>query len=323
VDWNELKGACAGRVLLGIPAGPFTSYHLGGDASAWVTPKDTDDLAACMAWLHARGAGYLPIGGGSNLLLSDAGFDGAVVHLGREFQGVEVEGRSLRVKAGTPLQVFLRRATDAGLGGFEHCAGVPGLVCGAVVGNAGSRKDWIGSRVESLTVVTREGEVRRLGSGDVSFDYRHTSLQETGWVLTEVVLRGDPALPADIDAKVADYLRERKAKQPWAARSAGSVFRNPEGSAAGRLIEEVGLKGYRVGGARVSEVHANFIVSDGGWAADVAAVMREAQRRVWEERGIRLVPEILPAGDWDWPSVSDIWWHRTGPYGFKAGMENS
>jgi UDP-N-acetylmuramate dehydrogenase len=89
------------------------------------------------------------------------------------------------------------------------------------------------------------------------------------------------------------------------------------------LIEEVGLKGYRVGGARVSEVHANFIVSDGGKALDVAWVMREAQRKVWEAKGIRLVPEILPAGDWDWAAVSDIWWHREGPYGFKAEIKNS
>lgn len=318
MDFEGLKAVCAGRVLLDVPAGPFTSYHLGGRASAWVTPKDLDDLARCMAWLHEKGARYLPIGGGSNLLLADAGFDGAVVHLGRGFEGVEVEGDRLRVKAGTPLQGFLRRATEAGLGGFEFCAGVPGLVCGAVAGNAGSRKDWIGSRVESLTVVTREGTVRRLAPGDWSLGYRHTSLQKDGWIVAEVVLRGEPSSPADIDRRVADYLLERKAKQPWAARSAGSVFRNPEGHSSGRLIESAGLKGYRVGGARVSEVHANFIVSDGGTASDVVAVMREVQRKVREASGVLLTPEILPAGDWDWDAVKDVWWHREGPCFFTA-----
>jgi UDP-N-acetylmuramate dehydrogenase len=238
--------------------------------------------------------------------------------LGRDFQGVEVEGDRLTVKAGTPLQVFLRRATDAGLGGFEFTAGVPGLVCGAVVGNAGSRKDWLGQRVESMTVVAPDGTVRRLAGSDVAYSYRHTSLQDSGDVLAEVVLRGDPAPPAEIDAKVAVYLKGRLAKQPHAERSAGSVFRNPEGEAAGRLVEMAGLKGYRVGGARVSEVHANFIVADGDKAADVTEVMREVQKQVMEKNGVKLVPEILPAGDWLWDSVADIWWHRTGPYFFKA-----
>jgi UDP-N-acetylmuramate dehydrogenase len=318
VEWNELKGVCTGRVLLDIPAGPFTSYHLGGHAAAWVVPRDTEDLAACMAWLHGRGGRYLPIGGGSNILLADEGFDGVVVHLGREFQGVEVEGDRLRVKGGTPLQGFLRRATDAGLGGFEYCGGVPGLVCGAVAGNAGSRKEWIGQRIEALTIVEPDGTIRRLAGNKVAYTYRHSSLQDSGAILTEVVFRGDRMPPAEIDAKVAEYLKGRLSKQPHAERSAGSVFRNPEGDSSGRLIEAAGLKGYRVGGARVSEVHANFIVSDGEKAADVVAVMREAQKRVLEQSGIRLTPEILPAGDWDWPTVSDVWWHRSGPYFFKA-----
>jgi UDP-N-acetylmuramate dehydrogenase len=319
VDWNELKSACAGRVEFGVPAAPATSYRLGGPTAAWVEPRDAQDLAAVMAFLHRHGAKYLPLGGGSNVLFADEGFEGTVVRLSRPFQGVEVEGEFLRVKAGTSLAAVVHHAMEAGLGGFEYFAGIPGQVGGAVAGDAGSGKEWIGERVESVTWVTSEGEIQNVSGRDVAFSYRHSSLQDTGCILVEVVFRGERRSAFEIEGTIADYLKKRHAKQPYTDRSAGSVFRNPEGEVAGRLIEEAGLKGYRVGGARVSEVHANFIVSDGGTASDVAAVMREAQRRVWEARGIRLVPEILPAGDWDWPSVSDIWWHREGPYGFKAG----
>jgi UDP-N-acetylmuramate dehydrogenase len=169
-----------------------------------------------------------------------------------------------------------------------------------------------------LTVVTKTGEVRKLGDGEYKTAYRRSSLRESGDLLVEAVIRADRMAAEDIEKGIRESLDARKAKQPLNERSAGSVFKNPEGDAAGRLVEAAGMKGFRVGGARVSEKHANFIVSDGGTAHDVAAVMREVQKRVREKNGVRLEPEILPMGAWNWAEVGDIWWQLKGPVFFTA-----
>jgi len=318
VDTKALMEGVAGSVAFDVPAAPFTSYHLGGPVAAWVEPRDVEDLCHLLGRLKGTGVRVLPLGGGSNVLFADAGFDGVVLRLGRSFQGVEVQGTRLRVKAATPLQVFLRRATEAGLGPFEFCAGIPGQVGGAVVGNAGGGKAWIGERVESVTVVGADGSTREIPAERLEFESRHSSLQDSLAMVVEATFRGDRMPHSELEKRNNDYLKARQAKQPHAERSAGSVFRNPEGDAAGRVIEFVGLQGLKVGGARVSDRHANFIVSDSGTASDVAEVMREVQRRVRESVGVRLKPEILPVGDWDWSKVGEIWWHREGPHVFRA-----
>jgi UDP-N-acetylmuramate dehydrogenase len=318
VGWKELKGVVQGKVRLGEAAGPYTTYRLGGPLGALVEPAGVEDLAALMAYLHGGGGRYVVLGGGSNVLFADEGFDGVGIRLGRAFQGLKVEGTRIRVKAGTNLVTVMNRARVEGLGGLEFCAGLPGQVGGAVAGNAGARREWIGPRVEGLTLVTPRGEVRRVGPEGYRCAYRTSSLKASGDIVVEAVLRADKEPPGTIERKIRDYYQARRGKQPRAERNAGSVFKNPEDGAAGRLSEEAGMKGFRVGGARVSEVHANFIVSDGGSARDVVAVMREVQRRVKGRWGILLEPEIVPMGDWPWGDVADVWWNLKGPYHFKA-----
>jgi UDP-N-acetylmuramate dehydrogenase len=266
-----------------------------------------EDLKRLMAFLAKEKAPYLLLGGGSNVLFADEGYQGAVIRLGRGFQGVEIAGDLVRAKAATRLVTVLNRARQAGLGGVEFFAGIPGTLGGAVVGNAGAKKAWIGPVVEEARIVTPRGEERRLGREDHRFAYRTSSLKGSGDVLVEATLRLKREPRELLERKVREYFKARRGKQPRVERNAGSVFKNPEGNFAGRLVESLGLKGFKVGGASVSRVHANFILNeDGATAKDVVAVMREVQGRVLKEYGIRLEPEIVPMGDWDREAIQDV-----------------
>ena len=310
VDFSELKNLIHGKVLLNQSVAPYTTYHLGGEAAALVEPQSVEDLASMLRCLTQGQVPYLMLGGGSNVLFADEGYQGVVIRLGRTFQGIEVEGDRVRVKAGTKLVTVLSKSREANLGGVEFFAGIPGTIGGAVVGNAGAKKAWIGPTVEELTIVTPRGEVKRLKKSEYEYAYRTSSLKFTGNVLVEVVLKLKKEPKSDIEKKVKEYFKVRRGKQPRVEKNAGSVFKNPEGNFAGRLTQSVGLKGFKVGGAQVSDIHANFIINDGtATAHDVAAVMREIQKRVYSEYQIKLEPEILPLGDWNWDEIKDVFWN--------------
>ncbi len=310
LDLRDLKKIVSGKVLFEAPIAPYTTYHLGGRAAAFVEPQNQEDLSELLRRLTGGQVPYLVLGGGSNVLFADEGFKGVVIRLGRGFQGIHIEGDLVRVKAATPLVKVLNKSREANLGGVEFFAGIPGNIGGAVAGNAGAKKAWIGPTVESLTIVTPNGEVKTLTKSDYSYGYRQSSLKMSGQVLVEALLKLKKEPKADIERKVKEYFKVRRGKQPKKEKNAGSVFKNPEGNFAGRLTESVGLKGFRIGGARVSEIHANFIIHEGkGTSHDVVAVMREIQKRVYSEYQIRLEPEILPLGDWDWNEIKDVFWN--------------
>lgn len=309
VDFRELQNLIKGKVEMDHTIAPYTTYHIGGKAAVFAEPQSVEDLETLLRCLTLAQVSYLLLGGGSNVLFADEGFHGVVVRLGRGFQGVRIEGDRVRAKGGTRLVSVLEKAREAGLGGVEFFAGIPGTLGGAVVGNAGAKKAWIGSLVEELTVITPRGEVRKLEKGDFDYSYRHSSLKGSGNVLVEAVLKLKKESPAEIEKKVKEYFKHRRGKQPRTEKNAGSVFKNPDKEFAGRLIETAGLKGFRMGGAKVSEIHANFITNEGGATAhDVVAVMREIQRRVSEQYQIRLEPEIVPMGDWVWEEIKDVFW---------------
>jgi UDP-N-acetylmuramate dehydrogenase len=310
VGLSELKNLIHGKVLMNHAVAPYTTYHLGGPAAAFVEPQSVEDLSSMLRCLNHGQVPYLMLGGGSNVLFADEGYQGVVIRLGRAFQGIHIEGDRVRVKAGTKLVTVLSKTREANLGGVEFFAGIPGTIGGAVVGNAGAKKAWIGPTVEELTIVTPRGEVKHLKKAEYEYGYRYSSLKLTGDVLVEVVLKLKKEHKADIEKKVKEYFSVRRGKQPRVEKNAGSVFKNPEGNFAGRLTQSVGLKGYQVGGAKVSDIHANFIVNDGtATAHDVVAVMREIQKRVYGEYQIKLEPEILPLGDWNWDEIKDVWWN--------------
>jgi UDP-N-acetylmuramate dehydrogenase len=293
-----------GRVVLNAPMAEHTTLRVGGPADLLVYPADWEDLAALLGALRERDIPYFVLGAGSNLVIRDGGIRGAVISLSEGFRAVERRepsaGRAtFWADAGTSLRRVVRWTVDEGIGGLEALAGIPGTVGGALAMNAGAWGVEIGERVLQLEVMSSDGEVRMLDRHELRFSYRQAELP-VGAVVLGGLLWGEPCPPTEVKAKVQDVTRRRRESQPLQDPSAGSVFKNPPGEAAGRLIEECGLKGVRVGDAEVSRIHANFIVNLGAaTAGQVVALMGMIQERVYVKFKVRLEPEVRIVGDWD------------------------
>lgn len=285
-----------------VPLGPLTTYRVGGAARWLVAAHDDADLHAIAARLQGREV--LVVGKGSNLLVCDAGFDGVVVHLGDAFAGVEVDAASASVRAGGAafLPVVARRSVAAGLSGFEWAVGVPGSIGGAVRMNAGGHGSEVAESLVGVRVVDlRTGEDGAVPAAALDLDYRRSNLRDS-----QVVVHADLQLaPGDRDAgeaTLSEIVRWRREHQPG-GQNAGSVFTNPPGQSAGRLIDSAGCRGLRSGSAQVSTKHANFIQADaGGSADDVFDLMVTVARRVLDAHGVVLHPETRMVG---FPSFDD------------------
>jgi UDP-N-acetylmuramate dehydrogenase len=296
-DLAAVVAALGPRAEVGRPLGPLSTYRVGGPAACYVEADDEADLLALRAALAGRPVPVLVVGKGSNLLVADAGFPGVVVHLGPGLAGIDVgaDGK-LRAGAAAGLPVVARRSVEAGLSGFEWAVGVPGSVGGAVAMNAGGHGSDMAACLARYAWLDLAGP----GGGEddagrLALSYRHSSLRSS-----EVVLWAELALaPGDRDAgraALADVVRWRREHQPGGS-NAGSVFTNPPGDSAGRLIEAAGLTGSRVGSAAVSTKHANFIqADDGGSADDIYALMATVRRTVAETFGVTLTPEVRLVG---------------------------
>jgi len=294
-----LRASVSGRVCEAEPLARHTTWRIGGPAALYVECDSLGDLSAATSILAEHEMPWMVLGKGSNILAADVGYEGAVLVLGKQFKRHAVDGEHIRTGAAVTLAAIVRDAFAQGLSGLEFAVGTPGTVGGALVMNAGTHTDWIGSAVDSITLfVPGEGLVGIRGS-EVSWGYRRTDLPAEG-IVCEAVLRLSPSDPVRVRRTMDTALRRRRVSQPLTLPSAGSVFVNPEGDSAGRLIEDVGLKGTRVGGAQVSEVHANFIVNTGGaTAADVIDLVRLIRTTVKERHGIELRPEIRFIGSFD------------------------
>lgn len=291
-----LRQAVGPRLLLDEPIGPRTTYRVGGAARLLLEALDEADLVAARDAVTASGAAVLVVGKGSNLLVADGGFDGLVVLLGEGFAAVEVDGTDVRAGGAAALPVVARRSVAAGLTGFEWAVGVPGSIGGAVRMNAGGHgADLAASLVSIRAVDLAGGEDGVVPAARLDLGYRRSNLPPS----TVVVAATLGLAPGDREAgeaTLAEIVRWRREHQPGGP-NAGSVFTNPPGDSAGRLVEAAGLKGFRVGSASVSSKHANFIQADaGGRADDVLALMREVQRRVAEHSGVALHPETVLVG---------------------------
>lgn len=282
------------RVESGASLSQFTTYRLGGAAEILLRVRNAHELALLAQALQSRpGAPILVIGRGSNLVVADAGVKGVVVILEGDFEQVTIVDESVTAGAGVPLPVLARRCAAAGLSGLEFYVGIPGSIGGAVRMNAGghgrSTAEVLGAAVVadiSNNGVTSERSVESLG-----FQYRGSALGAMEIVCSASfeLVRDDPAA---CEERISEIVRWRRENQPGGA-NAGSVFRNPEGDSAGRLIESCGLKGTRVGGVHVSQKHANFIQAEtGATASDLAQLVSEIQRRVFDESGVRLETEL-------------------------------
>lgn len=297
--YERLRTGLTGSVRRDEPMTRHTTYRIGGPAALLVECACVADLSAATDILAEEGVEWRVLGKGSNVLVSDDGYQGAVLTLGRDFKRHSLEGEQLRSGAGVILAAIVRDAFSEGRTGLEFAVGIPGTVGGALAMNAGSREEWIGSIVESVTLfVPGEGLVGLRGP-EIAWGYRTSGLAGRG-IIVETALRVVEGDADHIRRNMEASLRRRKRTQPLSMPSAGSVFVNPEGDSAGRLIEASGLKGARVGGAQVSDVHANFIVNTGGaTAADVIALVRLIRDTVKEAHGIELSPEVRFLGSFD------------------------
>ena len=280
------------------PLGARTTYRVGGPAALLLEAEREDDLVLAREAIAATG-GTLPVlvvGKGSNMLVADAGFPGLAIVLGEGFAAIDIEGQRVRAGGATSLPVLARRTAAASLTGLEWAVGVPGSVGGAVRMNAGGHGCDTAARLERVRLIDiAGGEHGEVAAAALDLSYRHSSVTPSQVVVWAEfgLAAGDRATS---EAEIAEIVRWRREHQPG-GQNAGSVFTNPDGDSAGRLVDAAGLKGFRVGTAHVSEKHANFIQADaGGSADDVRALILEIQRRVEEHAGVRLVPELRMIG---------------------------
>lgn len=270
----------------------YTTLRIGGGCDAFLTVDNEEQLAAVLDLVNSKKVPFEIIGGGSNLLALDEGFPGIIIKLGAGFRSLEFDESRLKSKAGTLLRNLVKESLERGLLGLECCAGIPGTFGGALIMNAGTAKEYIGSLVKSVRLMTYQGEIRTLLHDEIEWNYRKTSLKSEGIVLEaelELVL-GDSE---EAIKGVIKYLERRRLTQPLNHHNAGSVFKNPPGDSAGRLIESCGLKGFRVGDAQVSDLHANFIVNlDNASASDYLAVIDKVKKEVFSKHGVKLEQEL-------------------------------
>lgn len=287
------------QILRNEPLWNKTTFRIGGPAQTLVYPETQAELAH---WLASGEVSFI-LGGGANLLVADEGIGGVTIGLTKGLCGWSLERRGGKVivaaQAGIGLTKLAGLLMKEAVAGLEFAYGIPGSLGGALVMNAGAKGREMKDVVESVTVMEAEGRERTLARDEIGFSYRASSFPE-GVVIAGATLSLSAGGAEEINERMRNYQVERKRSQPLDRPSAGSVFKNPPGDFAGRLIEAAGLKGESVGGARVSEKHANFIVNMGGATAkDTLALIRKVEREVYERFGVRLEREIKLVGDFD------------------------
>ncbi|MFN2526651.1 MAG: UDP-N-acetylmuramate dehydrogenase [Actinomycetota bacterium] len=295
-----LQRSLRGRVEPNFELGPLTTYRLGGPTAVYAEPEDEKDLDRLIEIVRAEGdVSILPFGRGSNLVVSDEGWPGVAIRVGRDFGHIHAgEGENLVFAgAGVSLPQLANWCGRRALTGTEFGVGIPGSVGGAVRMNAGAHKQDVAAVLDSAVVVDAgSGLVEEIPAADLGFSYRHSALDDRR-IVAGATFRLRPDETPAIRARMEHFRRHRAETQPGALANAGSVFKNPPGDFAGRLVEAAGLKSFRVGGASVSDVHANFFIAGpGATSQDVHDLVQEVARRVEDSFGVRLEPEIRFVG---------------------------
>ena len=275
-----------------------TTFRIGGPADIFAVPDTIEKAAKIIGICREQKVPFYVIGNGSNLLVSDQGYRGVVVQVYKNLSAIEIKGDIITAQAGAMLSVIAKKAMAASLTGFEFASGIPGTVGGAAVMNAGAYGGEMKQVLTEVTVLTREGELRRIPSEELKLGYRYSVIPEKGWIVLEAKLklhRGDYDM---IKARMDELKEKRVEKQPLELPSAGSTFKRPEGYFAGKLIMDAGLRGFSVGGAQVSEKHCGFVVNTGeATAKDVRDLIREVSQQVKRKFGVELEPEVKMLGE--------------------------
>ncbi len=282
-----------------VPLGTMTTFRCGGTAARFVSPGDSRELSELLQFLRRAEEPYFLLGRGSNILVSDSGFPGTVVSMREHFSEISVsdDGR-ITAGAGALMPDVSRTALSRGLSGFEFMAGIPGTVGGGVRMNAGAYGSEIRDILLRAKLLLPEGTVSGFSQDELELSYRSSRVPELQAVVIEAVFKGTPKDPEEIRTLTEELQKRRRDKQPLNYGSAGSTFKRPEGYFAGKLIEDAGMKGFRIGDAAVSEKHAGFVVNLGNASAtDVYRVIRAVQKKVFSEFSVHLQREVILLGD--------------------------
>jgi UDP-N-acetylmuramate dehydrogenase len=286
------------QVLLNEPMKKHTTFKIGGPADFLVLPATVDEVVNVFRLIKKYQMPFTVLGNGSNVLVLDKGIRGVVVKFDDNMSYMKQVGADIVVGSGSLLKDVAKFALDFSLSGMEFAIGIPGSIGGAVFMNAGAYDGEISKIITAVTAVSLDGEVVRYHKDELEFGYRHSIFQSNHYVICEVELslvRGDKK---EIEAKMDDLTLRRESKQPLEMPSAGSTFKRPEGYFAGTLIEQTGLKGFKVGGAQISKKHAGFVVNaDEATAQDVLNLIQEVQKMVFEKHGVKLHPEVRTIGE--------------------------
>lgn len=293
IDVSSVRGA----VVYDAPLAPYSWFKVGGKADLLFTPEDEADLAAFLKVLPAD-IPLLVIGLGSNLLVRDGGYRGAVIRLGKAFQSISVEpDHRIRTGAGAVDVKVARQAAEAGIAGFSFLRGIPGTIGGALRMNGGAYGAEMRDVLVNARGLDRAGVIRTFNCRQMGFRYRHSAVSEDV-IFTEALMQGRPGEPETILAEMSAITEARAATQPVNTRTGGSTFKNPQTAKAWELIDRAGCRGLRIGGAQVSELHTNFLIAhEGATAGDIEALGEEVRRRVFEQSGISLEWEIKRVGE--------------------------
>ena len=288
----------AGIFLTDEPMSRHTTFRTGGPADIYIEPSGVEELKQVLDICREENVAYTIIGNGSNLLVGDGGYRGVLISFGKPFAQVTIEGAQVRTGAGALLSAVAKQVLNASLTGFEFAAGIPGTIGGAVVMNAGAYGGELCQVLREATVLTPEGEVKTLPAEELELGYRTSCVQKNGYIVLEAVLQLQPGNADDIRAVMDALASKRREKQPLEYPSAGSTFKRPEGHFAGRLIQDAGLRGFRVGGAQVSEKHCGFVINrDHATSADILSLCRQVQEKVKAQSGVELELEVKLLGE--------------------------
>jgi len=286
-----------GRLTAGAPLSEVTWFRVGGPAEVMLRPTDEADLAYALGRIPPEVPVFV-MGLGSNLLVRDGGVKGVVVRLGRGFGNVEaLDGHRLRAGTAVPDMTVARAAAEAGISGLAFYRGIPGSIGGALRMNAGAHGRETRDALVSARAVDRHGAVHELTNADMGFTYRHCSIP-ADWIFTEAIYAGEPGDPVAILAEMEEVAEYRAKNQPIKERTGGSTFKNPPGGSSWKLVDAAGMRGFRVGGAKVSEMHCNFLINDANATAeDIERLGETVRSRVAASQGVTLQWEIIRVGE--------------------------
>ena len=288
------------RVLFDEPMSQHTTFRIGGPADVFVMPENYEQIREVLRLCKEEKLPFFVLGNGSNLLVSDSGYRGVIIQMDRNMEEICLDGEEIHACAGALLSSVAVAARNASLTGFEFAGGIPGTIGGAAVMNAGAYGGELKDVLKEVTVMTREGEILTIPADKLEMGYRTSIIKTAGYLVLEAVISLKKGDEEKIRAVMKELSERRTEKQPLDYPSAGSTFKRPEGYFAGKLIMDSGLRGYRAGGAQVSEKHCGFVINAGGATAeDVRSLMDHVIRVVREKYGVTLEPELKFLGDFN------------------------